>query len=102
MLVIYECLHDNVDTFKEIIHMPPLIKYLIVFILFVIIYNLFKAFYHLSKQTSNPKQVVKSLVIRVGLSIALFVSILLATHFGLIKSHGLIPPNPAQLEQPAK
>jgi RsiW-degrading membrane proteinase PrsW (M82 family) len=71
--------------------MPPLMKYLVVFILIVIIYNLFKAFYHLSNGKSNPKQVVKSLAIRVGLSLALFGSLLLASYLGFIKPHGLLP-----------
>jgi len=79
--------------------MPPLVKYLVVFILIVIIYNLFKAFYHLSKGASNPKQVVKSLMIRVGFSIALFLSLLLASYLGLIKLHGLIPVQAPAIEQ---
>ncbi|MBL4588459.1 MAG: DUF2909 domain-containing protein [Alphaproteobacteria bacterium] len=79
--------------------MPPLVKYLVVFILIVIIYNLFKAFYHLSKGTSNPKQVVKSLMIRVGFSIALFLSLLLASYLGIIKPHGLIPVQAPGVEQ---
>ena len=66
-------------------------KYLVVFILIVIIYNLFKAFYHLSNGKSNPKQVVKSLAIRVGLSLVLFGSLLLASYLGFIKPHGLLP-----------
>lgn len=99
MLVFHVNLHDNILTYNESLPMPPLVKYLIVFILFVIIYNLFRAFYHLSNKHSNPKKVVKSLVVRVGLSIALFVSLLLATQFGLIKSHSLIPPNPNAIEQ---
>ncbi|HIG79827.1 MAG TPA: DUF2909 domain-containing protein [Cycloclasticus sp.] len=80
--------------------MPPLIKYLVVFILIVIIYNLFKAFYHLSKGTSNPKKVVKSLMIRVGFSIALFLSLLLASYLGIIKPHGLLPIEKPAIEQP--
>ncbi|MEO1888299.1 MAG: DUF2909 domain-containing protein [Cycloclasticus sp.] len=71
--------------------MPPLIKYLVVFTLCVIIYNLFKAFYHLSKRESTPKQVVKSLAIRVGLSLTLFVSLLFASYLGIIQPHGLVP-----------
>ncbi|HIG79500.1 MAG TPA: DUF2909 domain-containing protein [Cycloclasticus sp.] len=71
--------------------MPPFIKYLVVFILAVIIYNLFKAFYHLSNRNSNRKEVVKSLALRVGLSLTLFVSLLFASYLGLIQPHGLLP-----------
>jgi len=80
--------------------MPPLIKYLVVIILFVIIYNLFRAFYHLSSRKSSPKEVIKSLMIRVGLSIALFLSLLLASYVGLIKPHGLLPVNQTTAQQP--
>jgi len=71
--------------------MHPVIKYLIVFTLCVIIYNLFKAFYHLSRRKSSPKKVVKSLALRVGLSLTLFISLLLASYLGFIKPHGVMP-----------
>jgi len=71
--------------------MPPLIKYLIIFSLFLIVYSLFKAFYYLSNKQSQPKHVVKFLAIRVALSLILFISLLLATQFGFIGSHTLIP-----------
>jgi len=80
--------------------MPPFMKYLVVFVLIVIIYNLFKAFYHLSNQKSNPKQVVKALVVRVGFSLALFLSLLLASYFGAIKPHGLLPVEQPNSQQP--
>jgi len=71
--------------------MHPVIKYLIVFSLCVIIYNLFKAFYHLSRRKSSPKEVVRSLALRVGLSLTLFISLLLASYLGFIKPHGVMP-----------
>lgn len=70
--------------------MPPLIKYLVIFTLCFIIYNLFKAFYHLSIKKSAPKKVVKSLAIRVGLSLTLFASLLLASYLGYVKPHGIL------------
>ncbi|ORU91180.1 MAG: hypothetical protein A6F72_01360 [Cycloclasticus sp. symbiont of Poecilosclerida sp. N] len=75
--------------------MPPLIKYLVVFTLVFIIYSLFKAFYHLYSRKSSPKQVVKALAIRVGLSITLFASLLFASYLGFIKPHGLMPASEA-------
>lgn len=75
----------------EITIMPPFIKYLVILSLCIIIYSLFKAFYHLSNRKSAPKDVVKSLAIRVGLSLTLFISLLLASYLGLIKPHGVIP-----------
>lgn len=71
--------------------MHPLIKYLIVFSLCLIIYNLFKAFYHLTKRQSSPKDVVRSLALRIGLSITLFISLLLASYLGFIKPHAIMP-----------
>ncbi|PCI21498.1 MAG: hypothetical protein COB62_03365 [Piscirickettsiaceae bacterium] len=79
--------------------MPPLIKYLVIIVLITIVYNLFKAFYHLSKRKSSPKDVLKALVVRIGLSIALFISLLMASYFGLIKPHGLVPQPPVE-QQP--
>jgi len=76
--------------------MPPLIKYLIIFSLLLIVYNLFKSFYHLSNNKSQPKKVVKFLAIRVGLSFLLFISLLVATQFGLISSHALLPQESSQ------
>jgi len=85
----------TLSKLTETYRMPPLIKYLVVFTLVFIIYNLFKAFYHLYNKKSDPKEVVKSLAIRVGLSITLFVSLLLASYLGFIQPHSLIPTNQA-------
>lgn len=71
--------------------MNPFIKYLIVFTLCVIIYSLFKAFYHLSRRKSSPKEVVRSLALRIGLSLTLFISLLLFSYLGFIKPHAAIP-----------
>lgn len=81
--------------------MHPVIKYLIVFSLCVIIYNLFKAFYHLSSRRSSPKEVVRSLALRIGLSLTLFISLLLASYLGFIKPHGVMPVQQT-IEQPLK
>ena len=74
--------------------MSPHIKYLIIFSLVFIVYSLFRAFYHLANNKSQPKQLVKFLAIRVGLSLILFISLLLATQFGLINYHTLLPEEP--------
>ncbi|ORU89445.1 MAG: hypothetical protein A6F71_00315 [Cycloclasticus sp. symbiont of Poecilosclerida sp. M] len=79
--------------------MSPLFKYLIVFALIAIIYNLFKAYYHLFSKKSQPKAVVKSLAIRIGLSLFLFISLILASLLGYIQPHGLLPIAPTA--QPA-
>lgn len=83
--------------------MPPLIKYLIIFSLVLIVFTLFKAFYHLANKQSQPKHVVKFLAIRLGLSIILVLSLLLANQFGLIKPHSLITNNGShQVEKPTQ
>ena len=78
--------------------MSPFIKYLIVFALIVIIYNLFKAFYHLFNKQSQPKDVVKSLAIRIGFPLVLFIALIVASFVGIIKPHGLTPTQ--QIAQP--
>jgi hypothetical protein len=39
-------------------------------------------------------------MIRVGFSIALFLSLLLASYLGIIKPHGLLPIEKPAIEQP--
>lgn len=61
-----------------------LIKVIIVLTLVVILGSLFSALFFLSKDKSGGERTVKALTIRIGLSIALFVLIMLAYYFGLI------------------
>lgn len=59
-------------------------KILVVLLLFVIIASLFSALYFLAKDKDGGVRTVKALTLRIGLSITLFIMLLLAYYFGLI------------------
>lgn len=61
-----------------------LFKLLVVVVLLVIIGSLFSALYFLSKDKEGGLRTVKALTMRIGLSITLFVLLLLGYYFGLI------------------
>jgi len=54
-----------------------------------IIGSLFSALFFLMKDQGKTKRTVLSLAVRVGLSIALFVTILIMYHFGWIQPTGI-------------
>jgi hypothetical protein len=59
-------------------------KIVVVLVLFVIIASLFSALYFLAKDKDGGQRTVKALTLRIGLSITLFVLLLLGYYFGLI------------------
>jgi hypothetical protein len=59
-------------------------KIVVVLVLFVIIASLFSALYFLAKDKDGGERTVKALTLRIGLSITLFVLLLLGYYFGLI------------------
>ncbi len=61
-----------------------LVKVIVVFTLIVIIGSLFSALFFLSKDKSGGDRTVKALTMRIGLSIVLFILLLIAGQFGLI------------------
>ena len=64
------------------------IKILVLIVLFGIVASLGSALFHLAKGTGDSKQMVKSLTIRVGLSLVLFILLMAAWYAGIIKPHG--------------
>ena len=64
-----------------------LFKIAVVSVLFVIVASLFSALYFLAKDKDGGARTVKALTLRIGLSITLFVLLLLGYYFGLI-GHG--------------
>jgi hypothetical protein len=64
-------------------------KWMIALILLVIIGSLGSALYFMMKDKGNSSRMVHSLMLRIGLSIALFTGIWIAYYFGLIESTGL-------------
>ena len=65
-----------------------LFKLIIVILLIFIVISLFTALYLLMKSPDNSLRVVKSLAIRVGLSLFVMLLIFLGARFGLIEPHG--------------
>jgi len=63
-------------------------KIVVVLVLFVIIASLFSALYFLAKDKDGGARTVKALTLRIGLSIALFILLLLGYYFGLIGGPG--------------
>jgi hypothetical protein len=65
------------------------VKVLIAVALIGIVVSLGQALYAMSSGPQNSGRVVKALTVRIGLSVALFVGLMLAWHFGLIEPHGI-------------
>ncbi|MCX7190212.1 MAG: twin transmembrane helix small protein [Methylotenera sp.] len=61
-----------------------LIKVIIVLTLVVIVGSLFSALFFLSKDKSGSERTVKALTVRIGLSITLFILLMVGYYFGLI------------------
>jgi hypothetical protein len=64
-------------------------KPLIVLTLLAVMASLGKALFSMSSGAGNPARVVEALSWRIGLSVALFVSLLLSYHFGWIAPNAL-------------
>jgi len=65
------------------------IKILIIVTLFAIVFSLGSALFHLSKGKGDSKKMARALTIRVGLSVLLFILLMLAWYNGLITPHGI-------------
>lgn len=63
-----------------------LFKIVVVLALFIIIASLFSALYFLAKDKDGGTRTVRALTLRIGLSITLFLLLLLGYYFGLIGS----------------
>lgn len=64
-------------------------KALVAVVLLAIVASLGKALFHMSSSPEQSEQTVRALTVRIGLSIALFLLLLGAWHFGLISPHEL-------------
>ncbi len=70
-----------------------LAKTIILVIFLFILINLGKALFSLVRQRGQTTQMVKSLTWRIGLSIGLFILLMLGFAFGIIQPHGIVPPH---------
>lgn len=64
-------------------------KVLIAVGLLIIVVSLGQALYAMSSGPQNSARVVKALTVRISVSVALFIALMVAWHFGLIEPHGL-------------
>ena len=63
----------------------------IIVVLCAIIASLGLALYHLATDSGDSKKLVNSLTLRIVLSVVLFLLLMLAWRFGLVRPHGLRP-----------
>ncbi|HEU4619093.1 MAG TPA: twin transmembrane helix small protein [Gammaproteobacteria bacterium] len=67
--------------------------YLLIVVLFAaIVASLGSALFSLLRPKNDPKRMLNALTLRVGLSVLLFVLLLIAWRAGLIAPHGVLPP----------
>ena len=64
-------------------------KWIIPIVLPMIVASLGSALYYMMKDKGNSARMVHSLMLRIGLSIILFLGILLAHYFGFIQATGI-------------
>ena len=64
-------------------------KILVIIILFAIVGSLGSALFHLSRGKGDSKKMARALTVRVGLSVILFILLMLAWYNGLISPHGI-------------
>jgi cytochrome bd-type quinol oxidase subunit 2 len=65
------------------------IKILIIVTLFAIVFRLGSALFHMSRGKGDSKKMARALTVRIGLSVALFILLMLAWYNGLITPHGI-------------
>jgi hypothetical protein len=66
-------------------------KLLVVAALLAIVVSLGMALYHLATDRGGSRKLVRALTWRVGLSVALFILLMLAWRAGYISPHGVTP-----------
>jgi hypothetical protein len=69
--------------------METLLRILIVGVLAAIVLSLGSALFHLTRGSGDSRKVARALTIRIGLSVALFILLMIAWYMGLISPHGL-------------
>jgi len=69
--------------------MQPLYKLLVIAVFIGILASLGSALYQLSRRGGDSKKMIRALALRVGLSVGLFLLLMIAWYAGLITPHGL-------------
>jgi cytochrome bd-type quinol oxidase subunit 2 len=66
-------------------------KLFVVLALIGIVVSLASALFHLVTDKGDSKKMVRALTVRIGLSVSLFIVILVAWAMGIITPHGVVP-----------
>ena len=69
--------------------METVIRLLIIGVLLGIVVSLGSALFNLTRKERDSRKVARDLTIRIGLSVALFVLLMIAWHLGIIAPHGM-------------
>ena len=69
--------------------MVDAVKLVVILVLGAIVVSLGVALYHLASGKGDSTKLIRSLTVRIALSVALFVLLMLAWWLGLIHPHGL-------------
>ena len=69
--------------------METVIRLLIIGVLLGIVVSLGSALFNLTRKARDSRKVARDLTIRICLSVALFVLLMIAWHLGIIAPHGL-------------
>ena len=69
--------------------MEIIVRLLIFAVLIGIVASLGSALFQLSRKNGDSRKLARDLTIRVGLSVSLFILLMIAWHFGLIAPHGI-------------
>lgn len=67
----------------------PTLRVLIVACLIAVVFSLGSALYHMMRDKGESKKMARMLTVRVGLSVLLFVLLLVAWSLGWIQPHGI-------------
>lgn len=65
------------------------IKLVFIIVFILIIFSLGSALFHIIKHKDQPKKTAKALTFRIGLSVALFIMLIIAYFAGMIKPTGI-------------
>jgi cytochrome b561 len=65
-----------------------IVRWLIIATLLAIVFSLGTALYHLSRRTGDPDKMLRALTWRIGLSLGLFILLLIAGRAGWIVPNG--------------
>jgi hypothetical protein len=74
--------------------MQPQFRILVIVVFIAILASLGSALYQLTRRGGDSKKMIRALAIRVGLSIALFLLLMILWYFGIIAPHGLPVSSP--------